>query len=206
MKRIVIAGVAGGIVLFVWSFVSWMFIPWHQINQMPNESGIAKVLRDADIPAGAYWLPGMDHAALKAMTPEQRKAAEDAWMAAHEEGPVAMVMYAPEGSSPLSIMTLVIGFILEVVVAGIAAFLLAMAGPAIPSFVGRVLFVVLLGLFGAVGSHLMNWNYMNYPFRFAIEMSLDSLVMAVLLGIVLALLIRPESEFISDDFEVSAGV
>ena len=106
-------------------------------------------------------------------------------------------MYEAEGSSPMSVMTLGTGFVLDIVVAGVAAFLLAMAG--IPSFGGRVLFVVLLGLYSSVGSNLMDWNYMNYPLRFALEMAGDAIVASVLLGVVLALIVKPQS------FEVPAG-
>ena len=45
-----------------------------------------------------------------------------------------------------------------------------------------------------IGTNLMNWNYMHYPFRFTMEMAADGLVASLLLGIVLAILIKPYSE------------
>ena len=41
----------------------------------------------------------------------------------------------------------------------------------------------------------MNWNYMHYPFRFTMEMAADGLVASLLLGVVLAIIIKPYSEF-----------
>ena len=60
MKRILIAGVAGAIVLFVWSSISWMIIPWHRMEKLPAEASIAQSFRDANVERGMYWLPGKD--------------------------------------------------------------------------------------------------------------------------------------------------
>ena len=88
-------------------------------------------------------------------------------------------------------------------VAGIAAFLLSMAAPAIPSFVGRVLFIVLLGFYVAVGSNLIQWNYMNYPLAFSAQMAGDAIVASLLLGVVLAVIVKPESSVVDEsDYEV----
>ena len=104
MKRIVIAGVVGGVVLFMWGFVSWMFIPWHQLQQLPGESRIAEAMRDAEVPSGAYFMPNVNKEAMKTMTPEDKKAAQAASEEAHRQGPVALIMYQREGSSPMPIM------------------------------------------------------------------------------------------------------
>ena len=135
MKRIVIAGVVGGVVLFMWAFVSWWFLPWHQIQKLPGEESIAQAMRDADVPDGAYWLPSMDREATETMTPDEQTAVKDAWEEKYSQGPVALIMYQKEGSSPMPILTFIVGIVLDVIVAGIAAFLLSMAAPAIPSFV-----------------------------------------------------------------------
>ena len=43
MKRIAIAGLAGAVVLFVWSSISWMLIPWHVMEKLPGEEGIRQM-------------------------------------------------------------------------------------------------------------------------------------------------------------------
>lgn len=204
MKRIGIAAVAGGIVLFIWSFISWTFIPWHMFGKMPGEAAIVQAMRGAQVPSGAYMIPGIAHGKL--MTVEEQKTAEEQWDKDHREGPLAFIMYESEGGPPMAIMQFVIGIVLDVVLAGIAAFLLAMAAPAVPSFGGRVFFVVLLGIYTAVGTNLMDWNWMNQPLRFSIEMAGDSIVASLLLGITLAVIVKPQSELMHEsEFEVSAG-
>ena len=68
--------------------------------------------------------------------------------------------------------------------------------------------MVLLGVYTVIGTHLMNWNWMNYPFRFSIEMAGDTLVASVLLGVTLGILVRPGSGSGGGDdieYEVPAG-
>ncbi len=207
MKRILIAGVAGAIVLFVWSSISWMIIPWHRMGKLPAEASIAQSFRDANIEKGVYWLPGIDMSIDEsALTGAEKTAMEDAWKDAHKQGPIVLVAYQPDGSSPLGIMKFVIGFVLDFFVATTAAVLLMLAAPALPGLPGRVIFVVLLGLYTVFGANLMNWNWMNYPLKFTLEIAGDTLVASALLGVTLAVLVRPGSESDDDiDYEVPAG-
>ena len=103
-------------------------------------------------------------------------------------------------------MKFVIGFVLDFFVATTAAVLLMLAAPALPGLPGRVIFVVLLGLYTVFGANLMNWNWMNYPLKFILEIASDTLVASALLGVTLAVLVRPGSESDDDiDYEVPAG-
>jgi hypothetical protein len=185
-----------------------MFIPWHVMGVLPAEDAVRSALRDTGAETGIYHVPMIDHDTTAGMTDEQKSAAEDSFKEKHREGPVALLLYKAEGSSAMSPVTMIIGLVLEVLVAGVAALLLTMAVPALPGFVGRVGFVMLLGVFTIVGGHLMNWNYMHYPFRFTLEVSADALVASLLLGVVLATFIKPYSDLggIDDvsDLEASA--
>lgn len=208
MKRIGIAAVAGGIVLFVWSFVSWMFIPWHMQQKLPDQAAVAEALRDSGAPDGFYRIPGLDYAEMKTLSEDEQNAAHDAWEEQHRKGPLAVVAYRAEGGSPMPVMTLIVSLVLEIIIAGAAAVALNMAAPAIDSFVGRVLFVLVLGVF-AGGGYLMDWNWMYHPFRYSIEMFADGLVASLLLGVTLAIIVKPDGAAggMDDmsDFEVSAG-
>jgi hypothetical protein len=209
MKRIGIAAVVGGIVLYVWAFISWMFIPWHVMGALPDQDAVRSALRESGAEAGIYHVPMIDHATYADLSDEDKESAEEAFKEKHREGPVALLLYKAEGSSPMSPLTMIIGVVLEVLVAAVAACLLTMAVPALPGFVGRVGFVLLLGVFTVVGANLMNWNYMHYPFRFTLEMAADALVASLLLGVVLAIIITPHTDLgeVEDasDLEVPAG-
>lgn len=201
MKRIAIAALAGAVVLFVWSSVSWLVIPWHVMEKLPGEEGLRQTFKLTQAERGVYWIPGVDQSLDKsALTDAEKEVMQDAFNKAHKEGPIALVVYDPRGSSPLGIWTFVMGFILDFFVALAAAVLLMIAAPGLPGLPGRVIFVVLLGVYTVVGTHLMNWNWMNYPFKFSIEMAGDTLLASALLGVTLGVLVRPASER-GDDIE-----
>ena len=75
----------------------------------------------------------------------------------------------------------------------VAALLLSMAAPSIGGFMGRVMFVALIGLFVGLLADLANWNWMNYPLRFSLEMAADRVVSAALMGLVLGAIIKKPS-------------
>ena len=208
MKRVLIAGLVGGVAVYIWSFVSWTFIPWHMMQAFPQQEQVAQTLRATGAEDGVYMVPGMDHAEMAQLSEEEREAREEARKEAHREGPVAVVMYESEGSSPAAIMSYVTGIALDLIVALVAAFLLSMAAPALPGMGQRILFVLLIGVYTLFGTHLMNWNWMHYPFRFSLELGADTLVSALIMAIPLAILINPSAGSVveeASDFEVSAG-
>lgn len=199
MKRIAVASVIGGIVLFAWGMVSWMVIPWHQLQKLGGEQDVRDALRGTGAARGVYVVPGLDHGVE--LTPE----AEAAWESAHEQGPLAMIVFDPQGGAPMPVSMMISGLVIDIIVALAAAVLLSLAAPALPKLVSRVLFVVLLGVFSTVGTDLPNWNWMHYPLRFTVEMALDRIAASVLLGIVLAVIVKPTVFVDPMHYEVPAG-
>ncbi len=207
MKRIAIAGLAGAVVLFIWSTISWTLIPWHRMDKLPGEEGIRQTLKLTEAERGVYWIPGVDYSIDKAqLTGAEKDAMTDARKQADRDGPIAMVVYKPGGSLPMW-WTFVKGFILDFLVATAAAVLLMIASPALPGLPGRIMFVVLLGVYTVFGTNLMNWNWMNFPLKFSLEMAGDTLMASVMLGVTLGVLVRPGMGGGGDDidYEVPAA-
>ncbi len=203
MKRICIAALAGGVGLYIWGLVSWFVLPWHEMEAMPKQEAVVQALRDSGAGSGVYKLPMVDAADL---TDAQKKTAQDAWKEEHKQGPVALIVYQAGGSSPVPVMAMITGLILNILMAGIAASMLHMAAPAFSSLVSRLLFVLLIGVYLSVGGSLMNWNYGNSPFGFTVEMIGDTLVGALVMAIPLALIVRPGGGASSDTSgEIAAG-
>ena len=208
MKRLAIAGAAGAVVLFIWSSISWTLIPWHLMDKFPGEMGIRQTLKLTQAERGVYWIPGEDLSIDKsALTGAEVDAMKEAKKQAEKKGPIVLVVYDPKGGSPQGFLTIVTGLFLNFMVATTAAVLLMLASPALPGLPGRVIFVVLLGVYTAIGTHLMNWNWLNYPPKFSLEMVGDTLLASVLLGVTLGLLVRPGSMESGDDidYETPAG-
>jgi hypothetical protein len=92
-----IAGLAGGVVLFVWGSITHMLTPLGEmgIKSVPNEDAVLEVMRANITQPGLYFLPGMvsgqqnDEAAMKAL--------EEKWV----RGPAGILVYQLHGE-PLS--------------------------------------------------------------------------------------------------------
>ena len=74
MKRVVIAGIAGGFVMFIWGFVSHVLLPIGEIglDKLPNEETTLAAMRNQIDEPGLYFFPGLDHGAKP--TPEEEAA------------------------------------------------------------------------------------------------------------------------------------
>lgn len=61
MKKTIIASVVGGIIIFIWQFLSWAALNLHQASNAytPNHAAIMAAL-EANLPnEGGYYLPGV---------------------------------------------------------------------------------------------------------------------------------------------------
>src|SRR5688572_6228867 len=60
MKKSIIGAIVGGIIIFIWQFLSWSMVNLHQPAQRytPKQDLILPVL-NANLEEGGYYLPGM---------------------------------------------------------------------------------------------------------------------------------------------------
>lgn len=182
MKRILVAGVLGGIVLYLWGWISWAVLPWHNstMPDLPNEDAVMEVMKNSITQTGVYQFPGM------------MKANEPAWMEKFQRGPSGTLFYTAEGRNPMAASTFVVGFILALIEALLAAWLLSCATGWQSSYGRRVGFMALLGILGALVSHISAWNWMFFPAGYSHVMALDLVIGSTLAGLVIAWRIKPE--------------
>ena len=59
-KRVVIAGILGGVAMFVWLFVAHEFLPLGEmgVGEIPNEAAVLAAMRSALPQGGLYLFPG----------------------------------------------------------------------------------------------------------------------------------------------------
>jgi hypothetical protein len=193
--RIVLAGVIGGIVLFVWGFISWTLLGWHHTygGTLPDEPAVVQVLKDTvndrgKTEPGVYWIPGM--ADTTGMDADGMAAAYEAWANKHREGPNAMLIYHPTGREPLDALVLARGFAIDLLAALLAALLLAFATRTISGYAGRVAFVTALGMMVAIYGEGMAWNYFRFPNDWSLIMVVDHLIAWFLVGLVAGAIVK----------------
>ena len=115
MGRILIAGLLGAVVLFVWGFVSWMFVGWHEatLSKLPDETVVLTYLREQVPEPGVYVFPYMP----EDMSDDAAVAANEAL---HKQGPVGLLSVGPGGDAmPPTMMAT--GFGINLIVSLIAA-------------------------------------------------------------------------------------
>lgn len=181
MKNIVLGSLLAAVVLFVWGAVAHMLLPLGTLGMqpLPHESSVTLALDLAIDEAGMYSFPWMD---------AEESLSKDAyadWAEKYQKGPVGLLLFRPEGQSPLNRNQLAIQFATDLVSALLAAVLLSLTRL---KFFGRVLFVTGLGLFSWVTFSIPYWNWYGFSGLFTLATGMVLLVGWFLAGLVLAAL------------------
>ena len=187
--RILLAGILGGIVMFVWTSIAHMTLPLGKagINEIPNESAVLSAMQSSigDKP-GLYIFPGLgvgDNA-----TREEKSEAMKQMQQRIAANPSGILMYHPPGRQFAFGKSLLIEFSTEVLQAILVIWLLAQTR--IGSFVGRIGFVLIAGIMAAITTNVSYWNWYGFPGVYAASYILTEIVGFVLVGVVAALLLR----------------
>src|SRR5262245_64440428 len=93
---------------------------------------------------GFYFFPGMD----LSRTPTAEE--QQAWQRKYEQGPAGILIYRPQGGTPMSAAQLGNEFASNIALALLAAWLFAAAAWSLTTAVSRILFVALIGLIGGI--------------------------------------------------------
>jgi hypothetical protein len=190
-KQLVLGTVLGAIVLFVWSALAWMLIPWpgDPLRSFTNEDAVASAIK-ANVPrSGNYLLPNEVKRA-PGMTDDQFKAAQQVAMEKMARGPV---VFAAIRLEPFGSMTkpLVIKFVTLMIVALFASFLLAQTSGL--SYAARVVFLTVVGLIIFGGSSVDEWNWWGFSNAYT-AMQFGVLVVGwFLAGLVMSIFVRGKS-------------
>jgi len=184
MGRRLLAAIAGGIVVFIWSAVSHMALGLGSagIRTLPNEERMAQAIRGVVTEPGLYFFPGMDPS--RKMTPEE----ERAWTERYRRGPSGLMIVQPGGRDPMEPTQFVVELLADILAAGVAAFILAgLGGP----LLARAGAVGLLGLFEWADLSVSYWNWYKFPTLYTGAALVEQVVGWTLAGLVMALMLRP---------------
>ena len=187
--RILVAGIAGGIAMFVWTSIAHMALPLGEagINEIPNESAVLSAMQGSiGDNAGLYIFSGLGVG--KNATKEAKNEAMKQMQQRIAANPSGILMYHPPGRPFAFGKSLVIEFSTEVLQAILVIWLLAQTR--IGSFAGRVGFVLIAGFLAAITTNVSYWNWYGFPGVYTASYVLIEIVSFFLVGIVAALLLR----------------
>lgn len=188
-KQLILGSLLGGLVLFLWGFVSHAALGWYdpQLRSFTNEPSVQDEIVSGVSGSGLYLLPNLTPA-QQGLPKEERAAAEAEVMERFSRGPTvfAVVRVGPQASMPV---LLGVQLLLGAVTALVAAWLLALAK--LPTYGRRVAFVTALALILVLFAKLPNWLWWSFPAGYTLVESLDALIGFALLGAVLGRIVRP---------------
>lgn len=167
--KLLIAGVLGGIVIFLWGMVSWMVLPWHKdtINHFKDERSVAAVVTANISKSGMYIMP----------------AGEMEGVEAHQANmPMIFASISLDGMKPMGgyMMT---GIINQILAAILVAFLVSKVSL---GYLGRVGFIVMLALTAGLITNGPYWNWFSFDTQFTLVTFGDILISWFLAGLVIA--------------------
>jgi hypothetical protein len=187
--RILLAGILGGIVMFVWTSIAHMALPLGEtgINKIPNESAVLSAMQSGiGDNTGLYIFPGLGVG--KNATREEKNQAMKQMQQRIGTNPSGILMYHPPGRQFAFGKSLAIEFSTEVLQAILVIWLFAQMR--IGSFAGRVGFVLIAGILAAITTNISYWNWYGFPGVYTASYILIEIVGFFLVGIVAALLLR----------------
>lgn len=178
--RIVIAGLLGGLVLFVWGFLVHAVLPLGNVGMHApsNEDPVLEAMREHLPRQGLYFLPYL--------SPEDwsDEAKLTAWEEKTRRSPYALVIYNPDGGSQARM-----GGQLAIQAAAVTAgaLLLSWLLSLAPwTFGRRVLVAGALGLFAWLSISLPYWNWYQFPLDFTLAVLVEQVGGWVLGGLAIA--------------------
>ena len=189
MKRIILAGLLGGIAMFIWSTIAHIALPLGEVGvkEIPNEAAILSSMSSTiGSTSGLYLFPGTGLG--PDATHQQKQAAMRDYGKKLAANPSGILIYHPPGQSALTARQLTTEFLTEVAEALLAAILLAQTR--LTSFGSRLGFIAVLGLAAAITTNIPYWNWYGFPTNYTIAYMSIEFVDYLAAGLVVASLVR----------------
>jgi len=149
LKAVAKGAIIGGVLVFIWMAVSWMFIPWHKatVNQFENPIEVASVVKKNAPFAGVYVYP---------MNYENN----DSSMS-HSGEPLIFLSVSYMKDSGMNPMTFLYSLLTQILGAAILSIMMYMA--AHQTYFAKLVFAILFGFGIGVLGNFPAWNWMGFP-------------------------------------------
>ena len=186
--KILLTGILGGIVMFIWTSIAHMALPLGEagIREVANESAVLSAMQsNIGDQTGLYIFPGPG--VEKNATRQEKNEAMKHMAEKMATNPSGILMYHAPGR-PFTIgKWLGIEFGTELLEAILVAFLLVQTR--IVSFSGRVGFVLVAGILAAITTNISYWNWYGFPCVYTASYMFIQIVGFLLVGVVAALVL-----------------
>ena len=181
MKKLILSGIVGGLIVFAWEMISWMVMPWHgsTMENFKSPAVVQEILVANADKNGVYLIPACPKK-------DGSKATKDEMAKSHEQmskGPFALVVMSPQGIGSMNGL-MAKGLGIQILSALLITGLLLRTK--IKSYFSRVGFVVTVALVAVTLVVLPNWNWWGFPLPFTLVGTADILIGWLLAGLAIA--------------------
>ncbi len=191
MGKVLGGGLIGGIIAFVWMWISWGVLPWHDwaFQEFENEEFISWVIQENAPKDGVYTIPAMNPPKTGSLKEQRERALKRREQL--QKGPFIYLHVSKKGLNPtnprLYIVSFLIRFFGAAVISAILLYLKESCG-----YWKRLLVVILFGLAVGALAVLPQWNWFASGTEYALVSLADYVVAWFLAGLALAAFVRPK--------------
>jgi hypothetical protein len=192
MNRILLAGLLGGIAMFIWTHLSYTVLPLGNagLRRLPNEAAVLEALQNNIAEnSGIYLFPATW---LGPNPPDKKAGATNDFAESLARYPSGVLMYNAAGARPADLSRwLSVEFLTELAEAVFAVFLLSRTR--LTTFSARVRFVLLIGVVAAIATNISYWNWYGFPWSYTLAYMFNQLVGFLCVGLVAALVLKKQT-------------
>jgi hypothetical protein len=190
-KRVLLAGLLGGIAMFAWTSLAHMVLPLGGagIKEIPNEKGVL-VAMNASLgeTSGFYFFPGTGLGPDATM--QQKRAAMDQYGQKLAANPSGILIYHPPGAKPMTPGQLGTECLTELIEALLAVILLSQTR--LTSFASRLGFVIVAGMLATIATNVSYWNWYGFPASYTAAYMMTGVVGFLCVGLVAAAVMKEQ--------------
>ena len=187
--KILLAGILGGVVMFIWTSIAHMALPLGEagLREIPNESAVLGAMQNnIGEQTGLYIFPGPGVG--KNATRQEKNEAMKHMGEKMATNPSGILMYHAPGRPFTFGKWLGIEFGTELLEAILVVFLLAQTS--IASFAGRAGFVLVAGILAAIATNVSYWNWYGFPCVYTAGYMFIQIIGFLCVGIVASFVLR----------------
>lgn len=193
MNRIFLAGLLGGIAMFLWQHLAYTTLPLNFTTgfcTLPNETAVLDVMqKNIAENSGIYVFPARR---LEAYVSHKKPEATNNFAEAMARYPSGLLIYNAAGSRVAEKSRwLWVEFLNELAQAVLAVFLLSRTR--LTTLGGRLTFVLLAGLMAAIGSNVSYWNWYGFTWQYTLATIFIQLVGFLCVGLVATFVLRKQT-------------
>lgn len=174
IKNRIIASVVGGIILFLWQFLSYAILGIHREDSqyLPQQDRIMQVLNETISKEGTYLLPNLP--------PEANQQQQEQLMQEMEGKPFATITYVPAYQTGMA-RPMIRGFLLDIFLVYLLIYIFSRAGT--PNFIRILAASISAGIFTWLWGPYTNHVWYQVPWSTIRPLLIDAVIAWGLCGL-----------------------